>query len=100
MPEKKNTGGAPARLPETEPPPPPAPDTLDAQPIEPAPIVTPEPIAEMPPEKTPKEWAKAKGTEKWQLAAASAGEVWPSDKVLSEQAFDDALQRALGAQSG
>lgn len=52
------------------------------------------------PEKAPSEWAKAKSTPRWQLAAAAAGEVWPSDKVLSEQAFDDAIKRALGAQSG
>lgn len=84
----------------TEPPPPPVlvdepPPTLD--PI-PAPIALEAPAP--PVLKSPKEWAKAKGTVDWQLAAAAAGEVWPIDKTLSESDFDEAIQRACSAQSG
>lgn len=103
MPEKKQIGSASARLPETEPPPPPALETVEAaegEPIDAAPVVIPAPAADLPPTKTPKEWAKTKGTPPWQLAGATCGEVWPADKTLTEADFDEAIKRALGAQSG
>ena len=92
MPDKKTFEAVPRRLPETEPPPPP--EAFHA------PILPPQPIVSLAPTKTPKEWAKEKATPDWHLAAAAAGEAWSTDKILSEQAFDEAIHRALGAQAG
>lgn len=80
MAEKKP--GTPARVADTEPPPPP--ETIDA-----APVLRP-----------PREWATAKGTPGWHLSAAAAGERWPIDKTLSETDYDKAIERALGAKAG
>lgn len=54
----------------------------------------PEAAAAEPTERTVEDWREAKGTPAWQWAAAKTMHRWPIGRVLTESAYDDAIEAA------